>query len=110
MEVLYLKLFLADFWSNVSGLPEIKCVKNQIGPIFEEVNQKILPQIILIKIYQGEGNKFNLSELNNEMIISRCTDILKILIILEHLIFQQELSLSNMDSPDFLNGNVISMW
>jgi hypothetical protein len=107
MEVLYLKYFLASFWSSVSGLPEIKCIENNIEPIFNEINQSILPKIILIKLFQGEREGFNLTELNNDMIISRCTNILKILMILDHLIFQKELSLTKMDSPDVLNGSAI---
>ena len=104
MEVFYTKLFLAKFWSSVSALTEINCVKKEITPIFEEINQEILSKILLIKIYQNEENNLKNLEINSETIISSCTDILKIIIILENLIFQKNLDVGSLDSPDRLNG------
>lgn len=104
MEVLYVKSFLANFWSSVSGLKDIKCIKNQILPIFEEVNLKILPRILLVKIYQRGVEAVELSKVNNETILSRCIDILKTAMILRKLIFQEELQMGGLDSPDLLDG------
>jgi hypothetical protein len=104
MEVLYMKLFLAKFWASVSALTEINCIKKDLYLIFEDTNKEILAKVILIKIYQKEGECLQNMIINSETIISKSMNILKLVVILEKLIFQDVLLVDHLTCPDRLHG------
>lgn len=105
MEVLYMKLFLAKFWISVSALSEINCVKKDLSLTFEEINREILAKIVLVKVFQMEEGDHARMLINSETVISSCTNLLKLVLILEHMIFQKNLGVDQLNCPNRLNGS-----
>lgn len=104
MEVLYVKLFLSKFWISVSALSEINCVKKDLTVIFDEINREVLAKLVLVKVLQAEEGDHARVLLNSETVISCCTDLLRLVLILEHMIFQKNLTVEQLSCPNRLNG------